>query len=89
MFAEISGAKVNRGAGYGLKVPCVYHLYAPNVYVNKMMVLVEALLVGHYNLCNSDFAQCLINVCGQWLFLEVNLYRFYSLGSWLLVVGRS
>ena len=23
-----------------------------------------------------------INGCGQWLFLEVNLYCFYSLGSW-------
>ena len=32
-FAEITGAKVNRGAGYGLEVPCVYCLYGPNVYV--------------------------------------------------------
>ena len=35
-FAEITGPKVNRGAGYGLEVPCVYHLYGPNVYVDKM-----------------------------------------------------
>ena len=66
------------------------YIYEPNVYVDKMTALVETLLVdGHYTLCNSDFAQCLINGCGQWLFLEVNLYCFYSLGSWLLVVGRS
>ena len=32
MFAEITGAKVNMGAGYGLEVPCVYSLYGPNVY---------------------------------------------------------
>ena len=32
-FAEITGTKVNRGAGYGLEVPCVYCLYGPNVYV--------------------------------------------------------
>ena len=52
-FAEITGAKVNRGAGYGLEVPCV-----PNVYVDKMKELVESLLAdGHNNLCNSDFAQ--------------------------------
>ena len=56
-FAEITGAKVNRGAGYGPEIPCVYCLYGPNVYVDKMKVLVESLLAdGHYNLCNSDFA---------------------------------
>ena len=26
----------HRGAGYGLEVPCVYHLYGPNIYVDKM-----------------------------------------------------
>ena len=42
--------KVNRGAGYGLEVICVY--------MDKMKELVESLLAdGHYNLCNSDFAQ--------------------------------
>ena len=35
-------------------VPCVYCLYGPNVYEG----VVESLLAdGHYNLCNSDFAQ--------------------------------
>ena len=57
VFAEITGAKVNRGAGYGLEVPCVYRLYGPNLYVDKMKEFIESLLVdGHYNLCNSDFA---------------------------------
>ena len=37
----------------------------------------------------NDNWHVLINGCGQWLFLEVNLCCFYSLGSWLLVVGRS
>ena len=50
-----TGAKVNRGAGYGLEVPCVYHLYGPTVYVDKMKELVKSLLAdGHYNLCNSS-----------------------------------
>ena len=25
-FAEVTGDKVNRGAGYGLEVPCTYRL---------------------------------------------------------------
>ena len=54
---EITGAKVNKGAGYGLEVPCVYCLYGPNVYVDKTKELLESLLAdGHYNLCNN-FAQ--------------------------------
>ena len=59
-FAEITGATVNRGAGYDLEVPCVYRLYGPNIYVDKMKVLVGSLPAdGHYDLCNIyDFAQC-------------------------------
>ena len=34
-FAEITGAKVDRGAGYGPEVTCVYRLYGSNVYVGK------------------------------------------------------
>ena len=25
-FAKVVGEKVNRGAGYGLEIPCIYHL---------------------------------------------------------------
>ena len=31
-FAEVTGSKVNRGAGYG----SVYRLYGPIVYINRM-----------------------------------------------------
>ena len=34
-FAVITGAKVNREAGYGLEVPCVYHLYGPTFILTK------------------------------------------------------
>ena len=34
-FAVITGAKVNREAGYGLEVPCVYHLYGPTSILTK------------------------------------------------------
>ena len=28
-FAKVTGEKVNRRAGYGLEIPCVYRLYGP------------------------------------------------------------
>ncbi len=43
-FAEVIGGKVNRGAGYGLEIPCVYRLYGPRVYINKMKDLVQELI---------------------------------------------
>ena len=33
-FAEVTGEKVNMGAGYGLEIPCVYCGYGPKTYVN-------------------------------------------------------
>ena len=27
VFAQVTGDKINKGAGYGLEVPCVYRLY--------------------------------------------------------------
>ena len=39
---------------------CVYRLYGPNVYVDKMKALADSLLAdGHYNLCNSDLLNVL------------------------------
>ena len=35
-ICKIVGGKVNRGAGYGLEIPCVYHLYGPKPYTDKM-----------------------------------------------------
>ena len=32
-FAEVTGGKINRGAGYG---PCVYRLYGPKCYVDEI-----------------------------------------------------
>ena len=28
-FAEVTGENVNRGAGYGLEIPCVHRGYGP------------------------------------------------------------
>ena len=38
-FAEVTGVKINRGAEYGLEIPCVYRLYGPKVYIDKMKEL--------------------------------------------------
>ena len=40
---EVRGQKINRGAGYGLEVSCVYRLYGPKVYVARMKELVNSL----------------------------------------------
>ncbi len=42
-FAEVTGGKVNRGAGYGLEIPCVYRLYGPIVYISRMKEIVDSL----------------------------------------------
>ena len=40
-FAKVVGGKVNRGAGYGLEIPCVYSLYGPQPYIEKLKELVQ------------------------------------------------
>ena len=47
-FAVIQGERINRGAGYGLEVPCIYYLYGPPAYINIMKELViELIIAGH------------------------------------------
>ena len=45
-FAKVVGEKVNRGAGYGLEILCVYHLYGRKPYVDKMKELVDSLIAS-------------------------------------------
>ena len=33
---EITGERVNHGAGMGLEVPCIYRLYGPKTYIDKL-----------------------------------------------------
>ena len=35
-LAEVMGSKVNRGAGYGLEIPCKYHFFGPKDYIEKL-----------------------------------------------------
>ena len=63
-FAEITGAKVNMGAGYGLEVPCVYRLYGPNFYVDKM----ELVLRVYYLLMDIIIYVIVTLLNGNWQF---------------------
>ena len=43
-FAEVTGEKVNRRAGYGLEIPCVYRLYGPKAYVDRMKEITDSMM---------------------------------------------
>ena len=42
-FARVTGGKVNRGAGYGLEIPCVYQFYGPKPYIDKLQEVIDSL----------------------------------------------
>ena len=42
-FFEVTGPRVNRGAGYGLEIPCVYKFYGPKPYTDKVVNIVKSL----------------------------------------------
>ena len=44
--AEITGSRVNRGAGYGIEVPCTYRLYGNRRYVERAEEAILKLLNG-------------------------------------------
>ena len=39
----ITGERTNPGAGYRLKVPCIYRLYGPKAFVDRLKQKVESL----------------------------------------------
>ena len=40
-LAEVTGSRVNRGAGYGLEIPCKYHFYGSGLYIKRLKTIVE------------------------------------------------
>ena len=42
-FAEVTGLKVNRGAGYGLEIPCIYRFYGTEPFIRKLQELFGSL----------------------------------------------
>ena len=53
-LVEVTGNRVNRGAGYGIEIPCKYHFYGlPNTgpwAVGSILPLVRRVLVEKANL---------------------------------------
>ena len=51
-LVEVTGNRVNRGAGYGLEIPCKYHFYGSTQYraVGSILPLVRRVLVEKANL---------------------------------------
>ena len=41
-FVEVTGSKVNRGAGYGLEIPSTYRLYGPRPYTDRVQQILHA-----------------------------------------------
>ena len=60
-FVEVTGSQVNRGAGYGLEIPCIYiyQLYGPKAYTNRITIIFcreiymfsTVYLIGVYTRC--------------------------------------
>ena len=43
-FADVTGEWVNRKAGYGLEIPCVYRIYGTKAYVDKMKEITDSMM---------------------------------------------
>ena len=37
---ELTGEKINRGAGMGLELPCIYRLYGPRPYLDRLEAVI-------------------------------------------------
>ena len=40
-IVEVTGARINRGAGYGLEVRCIYRLYGPAAYIERLKTIIR------------------------------------------------
>ncbi len=40
-MAEVTGNRVNRGAGYGLEIPCKYHFFGSSLYIERLKIIVD------------------------------------------------
>ena len=53
---EITGERVNRGIGVGLEIPSIYCLSGKQLYINKLSIIVNKLVVLSVMCC------CYVNI---------------------------
>lgn len=39
-LVEVTGNRINRGAGYGLEIPCKYHFYGSTLHIERLKTIV-------------------------------------------------
>ena len=66
-FAEVTGDRVNSGAGYGMEIPCTYRFYGPEPYIRRMKEILE-----HQSL-HADVDQ----YCSYYIITEL-IYSYFS-----------
>ena len=80
-FAEVTGEKVNRGAGYRLEIPCVYHVYGQEKNVIKLKELTDSLqdiFTTIYNICIILGLSLFIRIDIKWVWLPVCCPLFWK-----------
>ena len=81
-FVQVNGNKVNRGAGYGLEVPCTapctYRLYDPRPFIERITQIVQSLQEKRLLLIATVLIKLLR--CFRSL-AKFNLNRFYAVYS--------
>ena len=64
-LVEVTGARVNRGAGYGVEIPCKYRLYGTKDYIDRLQELItmDNIIVNVYRCsCFTFIARVASNV---------------------------
>ena len=51
-FCEVAGVRVNHGGGYGVEIPCVFKLYGPKQFIERLERLINLpnISVRSYNI---------------------------------------
>ena len=69
-LAELTGSKVNRGAGYGLEIPSTY--YRPKAYIERLKKLLACMFVLFHNNGNIFLEEGVVFVA-----LRIHFHRIF------------
>ena len=69
--AEITGNRVNRGAGYGIEAPCISRLYGPKKFIQRVEELVVKLRSkGPKPFCHLSHKTNAKTTLGQYMYMH-------------------